>query len=295
MKKKILSILLIIALMAGMLVGLTACGDSDSKNEKDSSSKEVIDSYEKALNGANAKELAKIMNAKEFTKILAETANNPQTYSTSDIEDMYDDVFDYIDEETLENYKIVKTYEVKDVDDLDKFDDADLYEAIEGVLDMDFAKDYTIYVLKLDFDGEDEYDFIVLNKNNEMVYNYLLGTMLYSSDVMSVEANDLSALEVQTFNTQFTNYTGKQLGSSVKSLLDKLIVNYSANRMSEDRIPAVTFSDSTKSEYETIEATLSDYIARVSNIKDLVAERHYYTVEVEYNNNGVVNEVIINY
>ena len=294
MKKKILSTLLIIALIAGMLVGLTACDKGDSKDEKNSTSKDVINSYEKALSATNAKELAKLMNAKEFTKILAETANNPQTYSTSDIEDMYNDLFNYIDETTLENYKIVKTYEVKDVDDLDKFDDADLYEAIEGVLDLDFAKDYTIYVLKLDFDGEDEYDFIVLNKNNEIVYNYLLGTMLYSSDVMSVEKTDLSALEIQTFNTTFTVYTGRQLGTDVKNLLDKLLINYNMNR-AEDRIPAVTFTDSAKSEYEKIDATSSGYTTEINNLKTSIAEKHYYTVEVGYDDNGVVNEIIINY
>ena len=294
MKKKILSTLLIIALIAGILVGLTACDKGDSKDEKNSTSKDVINSYEKALSATNAKELAKLMNAKEFTKILAETANNPQTYSTSDIEDMYNDLFNYIDETTLENYKIVKTYEVKDVDDLDKFDDADLYEAIEGVLDLDFAKDYTIYVLKLDFDGEDEYDFIVLNKNNEIVYNYLLGTMLYSSDVMSVEKTDLSALEIQTFNTTFTVYTGRQLGTDVKNLLDKLLINYNMNR-AEDRIPAVTFTDSAKSEYEKIDATSSGYTTEINNLKTSIAEKHYYTVEVGYDDNGVVNEIIINY
>ncbi|MBR1540593.1 MAG: hypothetical protein IJ629_05485, partial [Clostridia bacterium] len=36
MKKKIFSILLIVLLMVGMLIGLTACGDDDSKEEKSS-------------------------------------------------------------------------------------------------------------------------------------------------------------------------------------------------------------------------------------------------------------------
>lgn len=43
MKKKILSVLFILVLMASMLIGLTACGDSDDEDEKEDKAKEVAE------------------------------------------------------------------------------------------------------------------------------------------------------------------------------------------------------------------------------------------------------------
>lgn len=71
MKKRIFSILLIIVLMAGMLVGLTACGDDDDDEEESSSSRRSAKSS--SVNVVSRKEAS---SPEEFVNLLVDYVNH---------------------------------------------------------------------------------------------------------------------------------------------------------------------------------------------------------------------------
>lgn len=68
MKKRILTITLTILLMIGMLIGLTACGEKDDKEEKKSEStgdiKKLVSEFVDCINDKDSDGLAKIMDVK---------------------------------------------------------------------------------------------------------------------------------------------------------------------------------------------------------------------------------------
>ena len=56
-----------------------------------------------------------------------------------------------------------------------------------------------------------------------------LGIMVYNQAKGTINDADLSAEEVQTFNTKFTSYGGTQSGTKVNSLMDAVAANNGAS------------------------------------------------------------------
>lgn len=130
MKKKILSILLVIVLMAGMLVGLTACGDDD-KDEKE----EVSSSPEAAV-----EDIIKAIDQKKAKKIL----DAIDIYGMTVLEDMDEDEY----EDFYDEYKdFLKSDEYDDMQD--EWDEAE-EEALDGLQDwLDGIEDLKVKVKKI--------------------------------------------------------------------------------------------------------------------------------------------------
>lgn len=82
MRKKVLSILLIISLMASMLIGLTGCGEDDEEDEVHSSNKEAKSTSE-AFNVVSSKEAS---SPEEFVEIFVNYVNN------GDVENIIDSI-----------------------------------------------------------------------------------------------------------------------------------------------------------------------------------------------------------
>lgn len=61
-----------------------------------------------------------------------------------------------------------------------------------------------------------------------------LGILIYNQSQSVINNNAMSQVEVTQFNTQFTQYEGKQRGSTVKSLYQAVLAN-NVSQDSEDR------------------------------------------------------------
>ena len=121
---------------------------------------------------------------------------------------------------------------------------------------------------------------------------------------------ELSEMEVSTFNAPFTQYEGKQIGSSVKSLLDKVIANCSTFKDNDDKLLDIVYVDNGKGPIFTIdsesipvngsyqiESTTSDIKASaIQDLRNNIASTHYYTVGFETDlDTGLINEIIIKF
>ena len=68
-----------------------------------------------------------------------------------------------------------------------------------------------------------------------------LGVYIFNMAKSSVNSDTLDSLDISTFNSQFTQYEGDQLGSSVKSLLTAIIASNNTNNDADDRLINVTY------------------------------------------------------
>lgn len=285
MKKKILSIALIAALLMSMLVTLTACGgDSSKKDSEASSAKDVIKEYEKNLNKGKTSTLAKQFDVKKFNKLV------DGDYETEDIEEAYEYFLEmYEDEEDW--YEIQDTTKIKDIDDLE---DADVYYD-EDILEECIDK-YEVYLLDIEVDGEEEQDFVVIN-DGKIVYNMIISfciDMDYDDDYdydydyddddydyESTEPND------SDFNAQFDGYEGDNIsGTKVKELLDTAI---ESNEEGSDLVWIYFYGED--DDYSGLNYTEDE----INDIKDKIESTHKYTVEYEYDYSGYVDDITIRY
>lgn len=128
------------------------------------------------------------------------------------------------------------------------------------------------------------------------------GMFAYNSSKGTIETSEssLSSQEIDSFNNQFLIYRGLQNATGVKNLLSKLVVN--AGTYSDDikKIPAV-YIDRVKSKGEAIHAeypinnNVQEYIKIVGKIKNGIQKNHNYWIEMNYQNNGLIDYIIISY
>lgn len=119
-----------------------------------------------------------------------------------------------------------------------------------------------------------------------------LGIMVYNQAKGTINDADLSAEEVQTFNTKFTSYGGTQSGTKINSLMDAVAAN---NGSSSHKVlvfdgtsyygpSGAKVKNSTGTEYTVDKAgTYPQYDRTASN-----------TVKFEYDESGYVCLVKIN-
>ena len=157
-----------------------------------------------------------------------------------------------------------------------------------------------------------------------------LGIYVFNMAKNASSTSSLDELEVSQFNQQFTNYRGKQLGSGVVDLLDKVVSNASANLDSDERLPDVIYLDNrpkgtakgmngingaaklTANETNAIKLagfnnkaneawfvssnSNAPHIAGIGAMRRLMAEKHYYQVEfVNNDTTGLIEYIFIKY
>ena len=71
-----------------------------------------------------------------------------------------------------------------------------------------------------------------------------LGIYVFNMAKGVTDTKALNDLEIQQFNSQFTAYRGKVIGSGVVTLLDKLISNAVSNKDTDDRLPDIFYYSS---------------------------------------------------
>lgn len=293
-RKKIFLICVIIFLIVSVILGVMAGLKDTEKNEKKSSSENsLINKYEKYLKKADAEALVRITDLEDFTKIIQVVTDDDsiETYSIDKLEKVYNEFIKSIDKEKLKDYKVVKKNRIIDNDDIQKVNDDDIKTLLEEFKKINLLDEYYFFVLEIEFDNVIDYDIIILNHSNKIAFDFILASNEFSS---IITANNELELEKEKFNEQFMEYEGRQLGPEVSFFLDIILSNYFQNYDVKDRLPKVIYIDKDNNSNE-ISSELKDYSTKISEVRDTIFDRHYYTVEIGYNNDGFVNEIIINY
>lgn len=68
-----------------------------------------------------------------------------------------------------------------------------------------------------------------------------LGIYVFNMAKGATNTDQLDSVEKQTFNSTFTQYEGKALGSSVSELINAAITNASKNSEADDRLPDIIY------------------------------------------------------
>ena len=108
-----------------------------------------------------------------------------------------------------------------------------------------------------------------------------LGILIYNQAAGIANGNAMSEVEITQFNTQFTQYEGKQSGTTVRSLLQK-VISSNLNQDSNDRKVTVDLSGTQIVGKDTT-AVPSNQITTGTN----------YTVSFTYGSSGSANAGLI--
>ncbi len=105
-----------------------------------------------------------------------------------------------------------------------------------------------------------------------------LGILIYNQAAGVVNNNAMSEVEMQNFNQKFTQYVGKQRGSTVRALLQAVL----SNNMSTD-------SDSRKVEVDGVVSMAID----ATTVPTGINTGSTYNIECSYSSEGLVNLITI--
>lgn len=118
-----------------------------------------------------------------------------------------------------------------------------------------------------------------------------LGMSVYNSASSSVGSANMDAQEIQSHNSQFLSYQGKQKGSQVIALINQIKKN---NKDYADRIIFVNMSEKTQAIEEpasaSVDATPQD-TETLNKFKPKASTTYYVTFG--YNENGIISGVEI--
>ena len=127
-----------------------------------------------------------------------------------------------------------------------------------------------------------------------------LGIFVFNAAKGAANTDQLDATEKQTFNGPLEQYEGKQIGSTVKKLLSDLISNAGTNKDADERLPDIEYKDSGRkgpavNVNKIVSNVANTKTGDMSKLRAKISNTHYYNVEIEYNDSGLVSKFIINY
>lgn len=125
-----------------------------------------------------------------------------------------------------------------------------------------------------------------------------LGIYVFNMSKSASNTNALSKMEISEFNGTFTNYEGKQTGSTVKGLIDEMISSAIANQDADDKLPTLEYKNfpSEKKDGCVVSDTKNINTNEMKQVKDRISNSHYYKVTTTINSaSGLVDRVIIDY
>jgi len=131
-----------------------------------------------------------------------------------------------------------------------------------------------------------------------------IGMFIYSSanNTINDAALQMNATEKATFNSQFTQYEGKQIGTQVNQMIGKLISNANTNEDASEKLPDLVIeavdgkvgyviSDLLQN-YENYGANVDGFSAARSSVEN----RHTYHVWTDVNPvSGLVDLIVVEY
>lgn len=133
-----------------------------------------------------------------------------------------------------------------------------------------------------------------------------LGIYVFNMAKGSFDGNQLSEMEKSTFNQQFSIYEGKQAGSTIKNLIDKIIANASTNSGAQDRLPTIQYTQGNGSVASGTYAfnvqitsgtdnSVNDCINDMNTLRTSISDKHIYNVSYTMNTDGLVDNITIAY
>lgn len=126
-----------------------------------------------------------------------------------------------------------------------------------------------------------------------------LGIYVFNMSKSASNTNALSKMEISEFNGTFTNYEGKQTGSTVKGLIDEMISSAIANQDADDKLPTLEYKNFPNENNNNVESKVGAGNINTNGMKEVknkISNSHYYNVKTEINpTTGLVNRVIIDY
>ena len=133
-----------------------------------------------------------------------------------------------------------------------------------------------------------------------------IGMYIYNSSTNSIYSagDQISAQDKEAFNSQWTSYEESQPGSSVKSLISRLISNASANKAEKTKLPDLYYEATEEDAYsgEAAATKVVSYINDATNINGFnnarvaIETKHTYFVELHYSaDTSLVDAIYIHY
>ena len=128
-----------------------------------------------------------------------------------------------------------------------------------------------------------------------------IGMYIYNSSTTSIYAagDQIGSQEQEAFNSQFTTFEENQPGSSVKSMISKLISNAQKNGEEATKLPDVivyaTGKDASKAKRVTSNVA-NPNIKGFNAMRASIQTKHNYYVEIHYSaTTALVDAIIIHY
>ncbi len=119
-----------------------------------------------------------------------------------------------------------------------------------------------------------------------------------SSDSIYGAADSLSQYDIDSFNTTWTTYEGKQPGTNVKALLNKLIANANTFEEESSKLPDIMYkATSGDGDYQSITSIAGDTkVKEMSDLRNKIEARHIYFVTTSVDTKtSLVNRIEIGY
>ena len=131
-----------------------------------------------------------------------------------------------------------------------------------------------------------------------------IGMYIYNSSTNSIysAADQISSQEQQSFNSQWESYEEAQPGSSVKTMISKLISNAKTNEAEKTKLPDLYYepsiNDVTAGETNLMVISDTDEIdvAGFNAARSQIETKHTYFVELHYSNDtSLVDAIYVHY
>ena len=143
-----------------------------------------------------------------------------------------------------------------------------------------------------------------------------IGMYIYTSSQATIQNSmtDMNTQEIQAFNSNFTTYEGKQTGSQVKALLQKLIANAKTYTEEPAKIPTVLYKTSgndkttantwagngnggkqTNKELNSNASGQKNYTRALSTLSNGISAKHTYWVQLDTGASSLIENITIYY
>ncbi len=120
-----------------------------------------------------------------------------------------------------------------------------------------------------------------------------LGVYIFNIAKGSMDTKQVDTLARNSFNSQFEQYDGRCIGSSVRDLIGNMISAVADNKDSDDKLPDITYIDAEnkgpKSAREVgsngviVSNVENTNITAMNKLKSAISSTHYYYVKVRNN------------
>ena len=112
-----------------------------------------------------------------------------------------------------------------------------------------------------------------------------------------------STEQTEAYNSQFEMFLGSQPGTSLNSLISKLITNANQYKDELTKIPTVTIKNQINKSNDKVNSAktpqnnsdFQNYIKNLTTIKQKLESNHTYNISATYGEDSFINEFIISY